>query len=137
MGKVVLPLRIDNVEMIETAVERARNEQLDGLIFVSSPIFTANATKVVELVKAIGVPAIYEARVVTAQGGLMSYGPNLSEAFRRAAFYADRILKGAKPADLPIERPTRFEVAINLKTAKALGLEVPPTLLARADEVIE
>jgi putative ABC transport system substrate-binding protein len=137
MGKVVLPLRIENVEMIETAVERARNEQLDGLIFVSSPIFTANATKVVELVKAIGVPAIYEARVVTAQGGLMSYGPNLSEAFRRAAFYADRILKGAKPADLPIERPTRFEVAINLKTAKALGLEVPPTLLARADEVIE
>jgi putative ABC transport system substrate-binding protein len=137
MGKAVLPLRIDNVDMIGTALERARSEQLDGLIFISSPIFTANAARVVELVQAIGLPAIYEARVVAAQGGLMSYGPNLNEAFRRAAFYADRILKGAKPTDLPIERPTRFELVINLKTAKALNLDMPPMLLARADEVIE
>jgi ABC-type uncharacterized transport system substrate-binding protein len=137
MGKLVLPLRIDNVDMIGTAVERARNERLDALIFVSSPIFTANAAKVVELVKAIGLPAIYEARLVAAQGGLMSYGPNLNEAFRRVAVYADRILKGAKPTDLPIERPTRFELVINLRTAKVLKIDVPTTLLAIADEVIE
>jgi putative tryptophan/tyrosine transport system substrate-binding protein len=94
MGKAVLPLRIDNVDMIGTALERARSEQLDGLIFISSPIFTANAARVVELVQATGLPAIYEARTVAAQSGLMSYGPNLNEAFRRAAFYVDRILKG-------------------------------------------
>jgi putative ABC transport system substrate-binding protein len=137
LRKPVLPLRIDNVDMIRPALERARSEKVDGLIFVSSPIFTANAAKVVEMVHATGLPAIFEARVIVAQGGLMSYGPDLNAAFRRAAFYADRILKGAKPADLPIERPTRFELVINLSTAKALGLEVPPMLLARADEVIE
>jgi putative ABC transport system substrate-binding protein len=137
LGKTLLPLRIDNVDTIRGALERARDEKLDALIFISSPIFTANAARIVELVQGIGLPAIYEARVLVARGGLMSYGPNINEAFRRAASYADRILRGARPADLPIERPTRFELVINLKTAKALGLEVPSTLLARADEVIE
>ena len=137
LGKTLLPLRIDNVDMIRNALERARSEKLDGLVFLSSPIFTANAARVVELVQPIALPAIYEARVLAARGGLMSYGPDLNEAFRRAASYADRILKGAKPADLPIERPTRFELVINLKTAKALGLDIPPQVLARADEVIE
>ena len=137
LGKTLLPLRIDNVDMIRNALERARSEKLDGLVFLSSPIFTANAARVVELAQPIALPAIYEARVLAARGGLMSYGPDLNEAFRRAASYADRILKGAKPGDLPVERPTKFELVINLKTAKALGLEVPPTLLARADEVIE
>jgi putative ABC transport system substrate-binding protein len=137
LGKSVLPLRIDNVDAIQTALERTRSDKLDGFIFISSPIFTANAARVVELVHATRLPAIFEARVVTAQGGLMSYGPDLNEAFRRAAFHTDRILKGTKPADLPIERPTRFELAINMKTARALGIDVPPMLLARADEVIE
>ena len=137
LGRTLLPMRIDNVDTIRDALERTRSEKLDGLIFISSPLFTANAARIVELVRPTGLPAIYEARVLAARGGLMSYGPDLNEAFRRAASYADRILKGAKPADLPIERPIRFELVINLKTAKALDLEVPPTLLARADEVIE
>ena len=137
LGKTLLPLRIDNVDMIRDALGRVRDEKLDGLIFISSPLFTANATRIVELVQPTGLPAIYETRLLAARGGLMSYGPDLNEAFRRAAAYSDRILKGAKPADLPIERPTRFELAVNLKTARALGLEVPPMLLARADEVIE
>jgi putative ABC transport system substrate-binding protein len=137
IGKVLLSLQIDNVDMIRDALGRARSEKLDGLIFISSPLFTANATRIVDLVQPTGLPAIYEARVLAARGGLMSYGPDLNEALRRAAAYADRILKGTKPADLPIERPTRFELVINLKTAKALGIDVPPTLLARADEVIE
>jgi putative ABC transport system substrate-binding protein len=137
LGKSVLPLRIDNVDAIQPALARALGDRVDGFIFISSPIFTANAARVVELVRATRLPAIFEARVVVAQGGLMSYGPDLNEAFRRAAFYADRILKGTKPADLPIERPTRFELVINLKTAKALSIELPPMLLARADEVIE
>ena len=93
LGKTLLPIR--------NALERARSEKLDGLVFLSSPIFTANAARVVELVQPIALPAIYEARVLAARGGLMSYGPDLNEAFRRAASYADRILKGAKPGNLP------------------------------------
>jgi putative ABC transport system substrate-binding protein len=137
LGKTLLPLRINNVDIIQDALECARSEKLDGLIFISSPIFTANAARIVELVQPTGLPTIYEARVLVERGGLMSYGPNMNEAFRRAASYVDRILKGAKPADLPIERPTRFELVINLKTAKALGVEIPAALYIRADEVIE
>jgi putative ABC transport system substrate-binding protein len=83
------------------------------------------------------LPAVYDSRSDVAAGGLISYGPNFAEQYRRGAGYADRILKGAKPADLPVQAPTKYELAVNLKTAKALGLTIPGTVLARADEVIE
>ena len=137
LGKTLLALRIENIDAISSALDRARGEKVDGLVFIASPIFTANAARIVELAQQTRLPAVYEARVLAERGGLMSYGPNLNEVFRRAASYADRILKGAKPAELPIERPTRFEFVINMKTARALGIELPPALLLRADEVIE
>jgi putative ABC transport system substrate-binding protein len=137
LGQKVLALPINDTEAVLRTVDRIQRDTIDALIFVSSPIFTANATQIVERVRRLGVPAIYESRVLVTSGGLLSYGPNLNEMFRRVAYYVDRIIKGTKPSDLPIERPTRFELVINVKTAKALGLAVPPSLLARADEVIE
>ncbi len=103
----------------------------------STPMFTGERRRLVDLAAKNRLPAVYAQRDFVDAGGLMSYGPNGPDLFRRAATYVDKILKGAKPADLPVEQPTKFELVINLKTAKALGLTIPPSLLQRADEVIQ
>jgi putative ABC transport system substrate-binding protein len=108
-----------------------------GLIVTGSQSMSVHRNLIVTLAARHRLPAVYYARFFVAAGGLISYGPDILDQCRRAAGYVDRILKGEKPADLPVQAPTKYELVINLKTATALGLEVPPTLLARADEVIE
>jgi putative ABC transport system substrate-binding protein len=122
---------------IERAMAAVAREPMSGLITGADPFIFSNRALVMNLAERYQLPAIYQFRLFAAEGGLMSYGPDPNDIFRRSASYVDRILKGAKPADLPVQQPTKFELAINLKTAKALGLTVPETLLARADEVIE
>jgi len=104
---------------------------------VPSAMFFDERRRIVDLAIKNRLPAMFFFREFADAGGLMSYGPNFGELFRRAATYADKILKGAKPADLPVEQPTKFEFVINLKTAKALGVTIPPSVLGRADEVIQ
>jgi len=108
-----------------------------GLIVTGSPTALFHRELIVALAARHRLPAVYNGRFYVAVGSLISYGPDSVDQFRRAAAYVDRILKGEKPADLPVQAPTRYQLVINLKTARALGLDVPPTLLARADEVIE
>src|SRR5262249_31442223 len=114
-------------------------ERIDAIFWGDNPIFSAHQKQLLGLVAKFRLPVIASSRewVVGDSGLLMSYGPIYVEMFRSAAVYVDKILKGAKPADLPVEQPTKFELVINLKTAKALGLTIPPSLLLRADQVIE
>jgi putative ABC transport system substrate-binding protein len=119
------------------AIAAIAQSDAKSIVVLPDPMFLANREQLVALIRQSRLPAIYMETGFVAAGGLISYGPNFTELFRRAAAYVDKILKGAKPGDLPVEQPTKFELVINLKTAKALGIEVPPTLLARADQVIE
>ena len=116
---------------------RAIKGQVDGLVVFQDPVLQLNRSRLVALTANSGLPAVYGMREFVDNGGFMSYGPSQAEMYRRAAYLVDKILKGAKPADLPIEQSTNFELVINLKTAKALGLTIPPSLLQRADQVIE
>jgi putative tryptophan/tyrosine transport system substrate-binding protein len=108
-----------------------------AVVVMSTPVFETGRRQLVDLVAKNRLPSVFSFKENVQEGGLMSYGPSIPDSYRRAAGYVAKILKGAKPADLPVEQPTKFELVINLKTAKALGLTVPQSLLARADEVIE
>jgi putative ABC transport system substrate-binding protein len=122
---------------IEAAMTQWGRQSAFGLVVLPDPATNSHRTLVIELAARNRLPTIYALRAATTEGGLMSYGVDLPDLFRQSATYADRILKGEKPANLPVQLPTRFELVINLKTARALGLTIPPSLLARADEVIE
>ena len=128
---------VRNTAEIEEAIAKLGREPGGGLIVAPDAFTIVHQHLFIRLAQQHRVPAVYFLRTSVAQGALMSYGPDPYDNFRRSASYVDRILKGAKPADLPIQQPTKFELAINLKTAKTLGLEIPAALLARADEVIE
>jgi putative ABC transport system substrate-binding protein len=138
----ILALTIQSVEIsdrkdIDEAFAAIARERAEGVIADSDPITAINRERIVAFAAANRLPAIFVWRRYVDSGGLMSYGPNFYELWRRAATYVDKILKGAKPADLPVEQPTVFELVVNLKTAKSLGLTIPQSILLRADEVIE
>jgi putative ABC transport system substrate-binding protein len=133
----VSPVNVRDAGEIEHAVAAFARSPNGGLIVTPSRLVTGRRELLVTLAARHKLPAVYPDRVFVSGGGLISYGPDLLDQYRRAAGYVDRILKGAKPADLPVQAPVRYQTVLNLKTAKALGLDVPPMLLARADEVIE
>jgi putative ABC transport system substrate-binding protein len=146
MDEAQTAARALGLEVIKVDIRRAQDiapafEALDGraqaLYVASDPILTTNRVRVVTLALSARLPAIYGFREYVDSGGLMSYGANFPDLFRRVADYVDKILRGTKAADIPVEQPTKFDLVINVTTAKALGLDVPLTLLARADEVIE
>jgi putative tryptophan/tyrosine transport system substrate-binding protein len=135
-GVEVTPVGLRDAGEIERAIVAARDTNA-GLIVTVSPLATVHRELIITLAARHKIPAVYPLRYFATSGGLISYGPERIEPYRRAPSYVDRILKGEKPADLPVQAPTKYELVINLRTAKALGLEAPPTLLGRADEVIE
>ena len=137
LGVQVSPVNVRNANEIESGIATFARTANGGLIVTGSATATIHRHLILKLAAQYNLPAIYANRPSVVDGGLISYGPDRVDEYRRAASYIDRILKGEKPADLPVQAPTKYELVINLKTAKALGLEVPPTLLATANEVIE
>ena len=130
-------LKVVEVADFEPAFRAARAEGAGAILVLPSPFLNAQRRQLIELAARYRLPAFYEFREFVEDGGLMSYGPSILEMFRSSASHVDRILKGARPGDLPIERPTTFELVINLRTARALGLSIPPAVLGRADQVLE
>jgi putative ABC transport system substrate-binding protein len=137
IGQQFIVLNASTEHDLDMAFSTLLERGCGGLVVSGDPFFTAQRERIVALAARHAVPTIYQWREFAIAGGLVSYGPSLTDAYRRAGVYAGRILKGDKPADLPVGQPTRFEMVLNLKTAKTLGLEVPTSILLRADEVIE
>ena len=137
LGVELRPIDVRDPVEIERAIAAFARGANGGLIVTGDPLTAVHRDLIIKLAAAYRLPAVYPYRYHVSSGGLMSYGPDTIDQYRRAAGYVDRILKGDKPADLPVQQPTKFELVINLKTTKALGLTIPPTLIARADEVIE
>ena len=133
----LVPEQVRSPADFEPALRAMLEQHAGALIVMAAPIFTEHAQQIIDLATKARLPTMWYRREQAQAGGLMSYGSDRTEQFRRAAAHVDKLLKGAKPADIPVEQPTRFELVINLKTAKALGLTIPPSILARADEVIE
>jgi ABC-type uncharacterized transport system substrate-binding protein len=137
LGLQIQTLNASTRDEIDAAFAALAQLRARALVIGGDPLFTSRRVHLAMLAARYGVPAIYNAPEFPRAGGLMSYGASLTDAYRQTGVYTGKVLKGAKPADLPVEQPTRFELILNVRTAKALGLDVPPTLLARADEVIE
>jgi putative ABC transport system substrate-binding protein len=137
VGVDVTPIDLRDAAEIEPAVTAFAQSANGGLILTASPSSAVHRNLIITLAARYKLPAVYVERTYVAAGGLVSYGPNFADQYRRAAGYVDRILKGAKPADLPVQAPTKYDLTVNLKTAKAIDLVIPPAVLARADEVIE
>ena len=135
---VALPIvEATTAEELDIAFASAATQHADAIVVLGDPLTFRYATQVTALAAKHRLPASYLSRSFVTNGGLISYGPDFADLYLRAGGYVDKILKGAKPSDLPVEQPTKFELVVNMKTAKALGLTVPPALLASADEVIE
>ena len=131
------PVNVRDAGEIERAVAAFARPANGGLIATASALTVVHRDLIIALAARHKLPAVYHRRLFVNSGGLISYGPDIIDQFRQAAGYVDRILKGEKPADLPVQAPTKYELVVNLKTAKALGLDIPSSVLARADEVIE
>jgi len=138
MGLELQSVEVSRAEDLDRAFSAITRQRAQALVLPgANPVGFMNRGKIVTFAQRSRLPAVYPTREYVDAGGLMSYGPSLPDLFRHAAIYVDKILKGAKPADLPVEQPTKVELVINLKTAKALGLTIPPSVLARADDTIQ